>query len=160
MLALPALLSNGFLSHNSVFDFDEGYYSLISIQLSLAFAFHLRMESVEKISKTSPGELGKIIGLDRIPEAKTFRQKIETLSGNNQSQNWLNELSSDWMQQNTEFAGVLYIDGHEKVYSGKQKLPRRFISRMRLALRAVATTGCATASDNPSSLSIQPPMPP
>ena len=93
------------------------------------------MESVEKISKTSPGEMGKLIGLDRIPEAKTLRNKIKELSGNGQSQDWLNKLSSEWMQMNSGFAGVLYIDGHEKVYSGSQKLPRRFISRLRLSMR-------------------------
>jgi len=41
------------------------------------------------------------------------------------------------MQAFPELAGVLYIDGHENPYFGKtNKLPRKFLTRLRLALRA------------------------
>ncbi len=135
MLSLPLLLANGLLVHNGLFDFDEGYYSLPSIQLTLAFSFLLRFENIEQISKETPGELGKLIGLDRIPEAKTLREKIALLSGNDQGKTWLSHLSKQWMEMNQELAGILYIDGHEKVYSGMHDLPRRYISRLRLAMR-------------------------
>ena len=136
LLALPALLQCGLLSYNHLFDqFEEGYYSLPSIQLSLVLCFLLRFESIEKISKESPGELGKIIGMDRIPEAKTLRNKIKELSSLKDAGSWMNHLSKDWMQMNEDLAGVLYIDGHEKVYFGKQSIPKRYISRLRLAMR-------------------------
>ncbi len=137
MLSLPALLSNGLLSHNEVFDFEEGYYSLPSILLTLSFCFLLRVISIEKISDESPGELGKLLGLDRIPEVKTLRKKLKVLSRYEQPDKWLGRLSKDWMSKSPELSGVLYIDGHEEVYYGKtNKLPRRYVSRLRLAMRA------------------------
>jgi len=137
LLSLPALLSNGLLSHTRVFTFEEGYYSLPSILLSLSFCFLLRIESIEKISNEPPGELGKLIGLDRIPEIKTLRTKIADLSDNNQSQIWLAELSKHWMELHPQLAGILYIDGHQNIFYGKKNnLPARYISRMRLCMRA------------------------
>lgn len=137
MLSLPALLSNGILSGKNILQFKEGYYSLSSILISLAFCILLRVKSIEKIGDEAPGELGKSIGLDRIPEVKTIRGKIVDLSKDGQSERWLGELSKQWMQQNSELAGVLYLDGHNDVYYGKKnKLPRHYISRLRLAMRA------------------------
>jgi len=99
----------------------------------------LRSKSIEKISDEPPGELGKLIGLDRIPEIKTLRRKIAELSQNEQGKLWMGELSKQWMNMNSELAGVLYIDGHQDVYYGKtNKLPRHYISRLRLAMRATA----------------------
>ena len=137
MLSLPALVSNGILSGKNILQFKEGYYSLASILISLAFCILLRVKSIEKIGDEAPGELGKSIGLDRIPEIKTIRGKIVDLSKDGQSERWLGELSKQWMQQNSELAGVLYLDGHNDVYYGKKnKLPRHYISRLRLAMRA------------------------
>ncbi len=137
MLSLPALIECGLLSFLSNFKFNEGYYSLSSILLTLSFCFLLRVKSIEKISREAPGELGKSIGLDRIPEVKTLRQKIECLSAGEQSKRWLGDLSKSWMASFPELAGVLYIDGHENPYFGKKnKLPRKYITRLRLALRA------------------------
>jgi hypothetical protein len=137
LLSLPALLSNGILSGKNILQFKEGYYSLSSILISLAFCILLRVKSIEKIGDEAPGELGKSIGLDRIPEVKTIRGKIVDLSKDGQSERWLGELSKQWMQQNSELAGVLYLDGHNDVYYGKKnKLPRHYISRLRLAMRA------------------------
>lgn len=137
LLSLPALLSNGLLKYNDVFDFEEGYYSLPSILLSLSFCFLLRVDSIGKISDEPPGELGKLLGLDRIPEVKTLRNKIKVLSQNGQPDIWLSRLSKEWMIKAPDLAGVLYVDGHQEIYYGKtNKLPKRFMSRLRLAMRA------------------------
>ncbi len=137
MLALPALLCNGLLKHNDVFSFEEKYYSLPSILLTLSYAFLLRINSIEKISDEPPGEFGKLLGLDRIPEIKTLRKKISILSQDEQSGKWMAEQSKGWMSTAPELAGILYIDGHEGVFYGKtNKLPKRFISRLRLSMRA------------------------
>ena len=45
----------------------------------------LRVKSIESIKSYSPGELGKLIGLDRIPEIKTIRNKLGILAEENQS---------------------------------------------------------------------------
>jgi hypothetical protein len=137
LLSLPALLNNCLLSHTDVFSFQAGYYGLPSILLSLSFCILLRIKSIEKISDEPPGELGKLIGLDRIPEIKTLREKIAVLSQDKQGEKWIGQLSKQWMEMYQELSGVLYIDGHEDIYYGKKtNLPRHYISRLRLAMRA------------------------
>ncbi len=47
-------------------------------------------------------------------------------------------MAKDWMEENPEAAGVLYVDGHVRVYYGsKSKFPRRYVARQKLALRGV-----------------------
>jgi hypothetical protein len=36
-----------------------------------------RIRSVEQLRYQAPGEWGKVLGLDRIPEVRTLREKIE-----------------------------------------------------------------------------------
>ena len=38
-----------------------------------------RIGSVEQLRYQAPGEWGKVLGLDRIPEVRTLREKIERL---------------------------------------------------------------------------------
>lgn len=81
------------------------------------------------------GELGRMIGLDRIPEVKTLRTRIAEFSEITDITEWELNLSKDWMEDGPELSAVLYIDGHIKLYYGKDKSPpKRFVSRMRLSL--------------------------
>ena len=138
LLALPALLATGLLSHSEkYFELPKGYYRLDSIFLLLSFMALARLKTVEKLRYYSPGEWGKLLGLDRIPEVKTLREKIGILSSGDQTSQWAGELSQEWMEMDPSASGVLYIDGHVRVYSGHQtKLPRHYVSRQRLCLRA------------------------
>jgi hypothetical protein len=78
------------------------------------------------------------VGLDRIPEVKTLREKIEHISGHGSVQNWGEELAKSWMEEDPDLAGTLYVDGHVRVYHGKQtKLPKRYVSREKLCLSGV-----------------------
>jgi prepilin-type processing-associated H-X9-DG protein len=96
-----------------------------------------RIKSVEKLRYCSPGEWGKLLGLDRIPEAKTLREKIGFLSRQGEPYQWAGELGREWMEMEPEAAGVLYVDGHVRVYNGHQtELPRHYVSRQKLCLRA------------------------
>lgn len=96
-----------------------------------------RLKRIEALRYCAPGEWGKLLGLDRIPEAKTLRNKIKILCQDNQAPQWAGELCRDWMGMFPETAGVLYIDGHVRVYNGKQtELPRHHVARQKLCLRA------------------------
>ena len=84
-----------------------------------------RLKSIEALRYWAPGEWGKLLGLDRIPEARTLRNKVQLLSHDNQAKGWSAELCSYWMESASEQAGVLYIDGHVRVYNGHQtQLPK------------------------------------
>ena len=138
LIAIPALLGLGLLERvRNHFTMNEGYYSLESIFLLMAFLSLARVKTLEKLRYESPGEWGKILGLDRIPEVKTARRKLTELSENEgEVREWSSELAQEWMNQDLAATGVLYVDGHVRVYHGNQtELPRRYIAREKLCLR-------------------------
>lgn len=138
LLALPALIAVGLLAHTArYFQLPRGFYRLDTIFLLLAFMALARLKSVEDLRYCSPGEWGKLLGLDRIPEAKTLREKIDNLSHCGEPREWAGELCREWMEMEPDSAGILYVDGHVRVYHGKQtELPRHYVSRQKLCLRA------------------------
>jgi hypothetical protein len=137
--ALPALLAVGLLKGvRQFFSWPKGYYPLESIFLSLAFLALARVRSLEALRYQSPGEWGKLLGLDRIPEVKTMREKIEVLCQEPQSSaSWGSQLAQDWMAAASQHAGFYYIDGHVRVYHGRAAhRPKTYVAREQLCLRA------------------------
>jgi len=78
-----------------------------------------------------------LLGLDRIPEVRTLRDKLEQLcQPGGRAQQWSQTLSKEWMEGSGETVGTAYVDGHVRVYHGKlTQLPRRYVARERLCLR-------------------------
>jgi hypothetical protein len=138
LFALPALLLIGLLNKSrEIFSMPEGFYPLESIFVLLALMALARIPSLEALRYVAPGEWGKLIGLDRIPEVRTLRQKISELcSQPGRAERWSSLLAKQWMEAEGQSAGVFYADGHVRVYHGKlTDLPRRYIARERLCLR-------------------------
>jgi prepilin-type processing-associated H-X9-DG protein len=138
LFALPALLAVGLLHRaHRYFQLPKGYYGLESLFLMLAFLALARLPSLEQLRYCAPGEWGKLLGLDRIPEVRTVRQKLALLSEQQQARAWSAELCAQWMGAEPEKAAVLYVDGHVRVYHGHQTpLPRHYVARQKLCLRA------------------------
>ncbi|MBF0548290.1 MAG: hypothetical protein HQM08_27895 [Candidatus Riflebacteria bacterium] len=85
------------------------------------------MKSVENLRYFPPGEFGKILGLDRIPEAQVLREKISFLA-TKKAISWSAQLCSDWMLRGSDPVATFYVDGHVRVYYGTQtKFPRHYI---------------------------------
>lgn len=137
LCALPALLEVGLLRHQKSFSLPPGFYSLPSIFLLIAYLALARVKSIDAVRYEPPGEWGKLMGLDRIPEVRTLREKIHRLCHpGEQVFQWSSTLSQEWMQADPDSAGCLYIDGHIRVYHGTlTQLPKRYVSRQRLCLR-------------------------
>ncbi len=140
LFALPALLAVGLLaSTKRFFTLPKGYYGLDSLFILLAFMALARLKSIESLRYCAPGEWGKLLGLDRVPEVRTLRNKIRLLCNDDQPEQWSAELCKQWMEAAPEQAGTLYIDGHVRVYNGQQtQLPRHYVARQRLCLRATS----------------------
>jgi hypothetical protein len=138
LCALPALLAVGLLEGvERHLQLPKGYYGLDSLLLLLAFMALARLESIESLRYSAPGEWGKLLGLDRVPEARTLRTKIRLLAQEDAPGQWSAALCERWMAAAPEQAGVLYIDGHVRVYNGgPTRLPRHYVARQRLCLRA------------------------
>jgi transposase len=136
LCALPALAENGLFGHLDSLPVVSGYYRKLHLIVLLAYMALCRIKAVEQLQYEKPGELGKLMGLDRIPEVRCLRKKLSELSRKEAPDRWAAVLSKEWMQQRPQLAGTLYVDGHVRVYHGKQtQLPRRYIARQRLCLR-------------------------
>ena len=163
LAGLPALCANGFLDPDgtppleldksdldaiarfvslrdqflrTVADYTLKFLLVSVILLVLGFMALGRIRRPEGLRHIPPGEFGKVIGLDRVPEVRTLREKIALMATTGDPGAWIKELSKNWMEGDPEEAGYLYVDGHVRVYHGElATLPRRFVSRERLCLR-------------------------
>ncbi|MCK5539072.1 MAG: hypothetical protein KAI79_19780 [Bacteroidales bacterium] len=130
---MPSLVETGLLSYREHYEDLNGYYDLDATILSLAFLYLCRIKNPEQTKHISPGEFGKLLGYDRIPEAKNLRKKISEIAKQKKSKQWNTALAKTWV--NEEDNTFYYIDGHVQVYSGsKAILGKKHISRLKICL--------------------------
>jgi hypothetical protein len=136
MLLLPFLLECGLMSYRDHYTQRKGYYNFDSLFIILALIYLCRIKSIEQTKNYSPGEFGKLVGYDRIPEVKTLRSMIAEITEQKQGDQWAVALSKNWI--NREKPELYYIDGHVTVYNGYlANLGRKHVSRQRLCLPGV-----------------------
>jgi len=137
LCALPALIASGLLSGiDKCLKTVNGYYTTTQVLILVAYMALCRIKTTEQLQYHPPGELGKLMGLDRVPEVRCLRKKLKVLSKDDAPEKWSESLSRTWLKESPKLAGALYIDGHVRVYHGKKtKLPKRYVSRERLCLR-------------------------
>src|SRR5438309_666742 len=142
LLALPALLAVGLLRHSSeLYKLPPGFYGLGSVLQLLALLALARIGSIEQLRYEAAGEWGNLLGLDRVPEVRTLREKLKLLCiEQGRAARWIAALAKEWIgQHQTEPPSGLafYIDGHVRVYHGElTKLPRHYVPRERFYMRA------------------------
>jgi hypothetical protein len=139
LVAIPALVENGlFHEVGTHLHAPRGYYGLPQLVLMLAMLTLARILSLERLRGQPCGEWGRLLGLDRIPEVRTMREKIGVMVTPTGVAAWADALGKLWMQADPQLAGVLYVDGHVRAYHGDQtRLPERFSSRDRLCVRSL-----------------------
>lgn len=139
LLALPALLAAGLLRYTpQMYQLPNGFYGIDSIFLLLGLMALARIRSLEQLRYQAPGEWGKLLGLDRIPEVRTLRAKLKLWCQDlGRAMRWNAELAKEWMARQNAAELYFYCDGHVRVYHGEQTaLPRHYVARERLCLRA------------------------
>jgi hypothetical protein len=98
LAAIPALLAQGLLRRPASYQLPRGFYGIDSIFLVLALMALARIRSLEQLRYQAPGEWGKLLGLDRIPEVRTLREKVEWLCRDlGRAREWNAELAKEWM---------------------------------------------------------------
>lgn len=134
LFAIPSLISQGLGHAFKVYSsLPAGFYGLHHIILILCFMALCRIKNPEQLKKYPPGELGKLLGLDRIPEVGYFRRKLKQIIDQSRTDDFHKELFRTWIADMPEL--FFYIDGHVRVYHGqKANLPKRFVSREKLCL--------------------------
>jgi hypothetical protein len=142
LLALPALLAVGLLRHSAeLYTLPAGFYGLSSVLQLLALMALARIPSIEQLRYAAAGEWGNLLGLDRIPEVRTLREKLKLLCAQpGLAARWNAALAQEWIAQHDreQSTGLaFYIDGHVRVYHGDlTKIPRHYVPRERFYLRA------------------------
>ncbi len=134
LFSLPALQAQGLDDFFKILSpLKAGYYGLQHIILTLCFMALCRIKNPEQLKQYAPGELGKLLGLDRVPEVGTFRKKLQQIIKQSKADDIHQALFHSWVKDMPEF--FFYIDGHVRVYHGDQaNLPKRFVSREKLCL--------------------------
>jgi len=134
LFAIPALISQGLDLFFKVFKpLPAGFYGLHHMILVLCLMALCRIKNPEQLKKHSPGELGKLLGLDRIPEVGYFREKIQQITDQAKTDELHTVLFHSWVEKMPEL--FFYIDGHVRVYYGDlANLPKRFVTREKLCL--------------------------
>jgi prepilin-type processing-associated H-X9-DG protein len=115
-----------------------GFYGLTQVFVLLAAMALARVRTMEQLRYQPAGEWDKLLGLDRIPEVRTLRGKVKVLAQPEAVSEWGKRPAQEWMAEDPEAAGFLYVDGHVRPYHGIQtQLPRRYVARQRLCLRGM-----------------------
>src|SRR6266566_1359416 len=140
LVAIPALLASGLLSTAEKIygNLGPAFYGLRTTLLAYVLLALLRIPRPEALKEYSPGELGRIVGLDRMPEVKTLRRKLARLAALKGSYQLGQEIAQQRIAERGKVLGFLYIDGHVRAYHGKHTVPKAYVTRMHLA--APATT--------------------
>jgi hypothetical protein len=149
--ARPALLARGLWEHTGEHvRLPSGYYQRVPLFLLAACRALARVKSLESLRYCAPGEWGKVLGLDRIPEGRTLREKLPLLGEAKKVSAWAAQLSRQWMAEDPQSAGALYVDGPGRVYHGSAaRLPKHDVSRPRLGLRATTDYWVNAADGQP-----------
>src|SRR5713226_6752580 len=140
LLAIPTLVASGLLSTAEKIygSLGPSFYGLRTTLVAYVLLALLSIPQPETLKEYQPGELGRIVGLDRIPEVKTLRRKLARLASLKGSYQLGREIARQRIAERGKVLGFLYIDGHVRAYHGKHTIPKTYVTRMHLA--APATT--------------------
>jgi transposase len=135
LLAIPALVHSGVLTvaRKIYGSLGPAFYGLRTTIVSLILLALLRIPRPEALKEYSPGDLGRIIGLDRMLEVKTLRRKFARLASMKKSQEFGLELTRRRAAERGRTLGFLYVDGHVRAYHGKRLIPKAYLTRKRIA---------------------------
>jgi len=138
LLALPALLSTGVLdAARAVWgSIGPAFYGLRTSMVTLLLLALLRIKRPEALKEHSPPALGRVLGLDRAPEVKTLRRKLERLASEGGAERFGRLLAQRRVSTHGHALGFLYLDGHVRVYYGKRRIPKTHAARLHAVVAA------------------------
>ena len=135
LLAIPALVASDVLPvARQIFgSIGPAFYGLRTTLVAYILLALLRIPRPETLKEYAPADLGRIVGLDRLPEVKTLRRKLARLASRKASQAFGRELARRRVAERGRMMGFLYIDGHVRAYHGQHTIPKAYLTRTRLA---------------------------
>jgi transposase len=147
LLVLPALAATGLLAcTEEVYGKAKAaFYGLRSLVLAVVFAVLVGEPRAEGLTRLDPVDVGRLLGLDRAPEVKTLRRRLERLARAGRADRLMTALARRHVQSRRTATGVFYVDGHVRAYHGGAELPKAHVTRMRLSMPATVDTWVADA---------------
>jgi len=107
----------------------------VTVLLLLCFMALSRIKTPEQLKQCKVGEFGRLLGFDRCPETKCLRHKIEQIVAHGKAHQYNMVLFQQWLPADAEDSFYFYIDGHVRVYHGRQgQLPKKYLARQKLCL--------------------------
>jgi len=155
LLAIPALQTTGLLScATTVFGcLPNGFYGLDTMLLEGVLRALAGQPRAEGATRVDPHALGRILGLDRSPEVKTIRAKINILAGTGRAGELLAAMAAAHVNRldetNPDLLAVFYVDGHVRAYQGGAKVAKTHLSRLKFPAPATVETWVSDASGDP-----------
>lgn len=136
LLAIPALVASDVLpvARQIYGSIGPAFYGLRTTLVAYILMALLRIPRPETLKEYAPADLGRIVGLDRLPEVKTLRRKLARLAARKTSQEFGRELARRRIAERGRMMGFLYIDGHVRAYHGQHTIPKAYLTRTRLAV--------------------------
>ena len=142
LMILPALAATGLVDTAALL-YATGraaFYGVRSLILSIVFACLVGEPRAEGLTRLDPRDVGRLLGLDRGPEVKTIRRRIERLARLGCADRLIEMLARRHLDTRPEVGGIFYIDGHVRAYHGTREVPKAHVARIRLAMRAEVDT--------------------
>jgi hypothetical protein len=151
LLIIPALVGTGFfLGVESVYGrLRAGFYGLRHTVLTLALMLTLRLRRAEHLTGFDPGSLGRLLGIDRAPEVKTLRRRLHEVAERGQAARLMQWFASYLASEDDDALAFLMVDGHVRPYFGKRNVPKTYVTRLRLAMRATTDVWVNDSNGSP-----------
>ncbi len=142
LLALPALEDTGLLAAaRQVYGrLRDGFYGLTAMLLTLVFLALAGEPRAEGATRVPPAALGRVLGLDRAPEVKTIRRKLGELAAAGQAAGLVMALARHHAAARPDALGLLYVDGHARVYYGTRTVQKTHVARLKFPAPATMET--------------------
>lgn len=134
LLAVPTLVASGVLSAAQQIygSLAPAFYGLRTTVVAYLLLALLRIPRPEMLKEHPPGELGRIVGLDRMPEVKTVRRKLAQLAEKGRAQAFGREMARRRIAERGRMLGFLYVDGHVRAYHGHRRIAKAYLTRARI----------------------------
>jgi hypothetical protein len=143
LLAIPVMRRHRVLEVFSELYKTLGFWALYGLQTTVTLMVFLalwRIKRPEQLKGHSPGDLGRPLGLARVPEVKTVRRKLAQLAHEGEAREAMLKLAKIRVEQEEELLGYLYVDGHVRPYGGRFDLAKGYSMLKHMPVRATTDT--------------------
>ena len=151
MLGLALLGENGLLEEaRGVYGrLQKCWYGLRPMVWLLLVMAWLRIKRPEQIKHRDPTGLGHLLGLPRAAEVKTIRRKMQELAARGQAAELHRRMAKRRAEEHEDELFRLYIDGHVRVYFGKRRIGKAYVTRLNSRQRAETDYWVHSSSGQP-----------